>query len=63
MKAEIHREETEQQVSSANVRPSRAPFRSNRTPVGIDSYLTTDGGFKRRSRRDVKKTFQTIIFS
>lgn len=35
-----------------NERPSRTTTRPNR-PHTIDSYLTADGGFKRRSRRDV----------
>ena len=40
------------ELPPSSVRSSRISTRSNR-PSAFDSYLTTDGGFKRRSRRDV----------
>lgn len=58
VKEEIN-QESEQSVS--NVRPSRT-MRPNR-PLGIDSYLTSDGGFKRRSRRDVSYVNKKIIIT
>lgn len=46
--------------SESNIKPTRSSSRSN-YPVEMDSYLTTDGGFKRRSRRDVRKSHVTIF--
>ncbi|XP_046462589.1 rac GTPase-activating protein 1-like isoform X1 [Daphnia pulex] len=51
--SEIINEETnrDSELPPSSARSSRISTRSNR-PSGFDSYLTTDGGFKRRSRRD-----------
>jgi hypothetical protein len=48
---EINRES---ELPPSSARSSRISTRSNRPSTSaFDSYLTTDGGFKRRSRRDV----------
>lgn len=40
------------EMPTPGARSSRASSRESR-PSAMDSYITNDGGFKRRSRRDV----------
>lgn len=51
----------ENELPTSSARSSRASSRGSR-PSNMESFITSDGGFKRRSRRDVSRLRIRIIF-